>query len=167
MATHRIPILTWAANPGNSDVFFEPYTVKASNDVFAPLVAVFNNTSTKDGLHGRFTVPKNYSSNAKIIIFWTTTVTSGNVVWDFDYRAIGGDDAESMDPATTQESVTVTDAAPSAAHERMVATLSLTSGNLAVDDSVPFTLFRDGADASDTAAAAAILFEALFEYTDS
>jgi hypothetical protein len=167
MATHRIPIFGFGTVPDTSgNVFFEPYDVKATNDVWDRLVLIFNDTATRLGVHGGFTVPKNYVGTAKIIVVWTSTATSGDVVWDFDYRAVGGDDSESLDQSGTQESVTVTDTAPGAAHRRMEASMTLTSSNLAVDDEVEFTLFRDGT-ASDTIAAAVIVFQVLFEYADA
>lgn len=144
----------------------EPYTVKATNDVWQRLVVVFNDTSARIGLHGGFTVPKNYVGTAKLVVVWTSTAITGSVVWDADYRAITGNDTESLDQTTNQESVTVTDVAPGAAHRRLEALLALTSANLAADDEVEFALFRDGTDAADTMAAAAMLFQLLFEYTD-
>lgn len=168
MATHRIPILGWPTVPDTSgNVFFEQYDVKATNDVWDRLVAIFNDTSTRLGLHGGFTVPKNYVGTAKLVIVWTSTATSGNTVWDFDYRTVGGNDTTSLDQSGTEEAVTVTDAAPGAAHRRLEAIISLTSANLAADEEVEFTFFRDGADASDTMAAAAILFQLMFEYADA
>lgn len=168
MATHRIPVLGWATVPDTSgNVFFEPYTVKATNDVWGRLVAIFNDTATRLGLRGGFTIPKNFVGTPKIIVVWTSTATSGDVVWDFDYRAVGGDDTESLDQAGTQEAVTVTDTAPGAAHRRLEASMSLTAANLAVDDEVEFEIFRDGAAAGDTMAAAAIVFQVLFEYADA
>lgn len=168
MATHRIPILGFSTVPDASgNVFLEPYDVKATNDVWDRLVVIFNDTATRLGLQGGFVVPKNYVGSAKIIVVWTSTATSGNVAWDFDYRAVGGDDAESLDQSGTQESATVTDAAPGAAHRRLEAQISLTSANLAADDEVEFGLFRDGADGADTMTAAAIVFSVLFEYADA
>lgn len=168
MATHRIPILGWPSLPDASgNVFFEPYDVKASNDVWDRLVLIFNDTATRLGLRSGFTVPKNYVGGAKIIVVWTSTAVSGDVEWDLDYRAVGGNDAESMDQAGTQESVNQNDTAPSAAHERMETELALTAGNLAPDDEVLYELFRDGTDAGDTIAAAVIVFAVLFEYTDN
>jgi hypothetical protein len=89
------------------------------------------------------------------------------VEWDFDYRAVGGNDTESMDQSGTQESVNNNDTAPGAAHRRLECELTLTAGNFAADDEVLFTLFRDGTDAGDTMAAAAIVFQVLFEYADA
>src|SRR3990167_11147228 len=159
MATHRIPILGWGTVPDTSDnVFFEPYAIKATIDVWDRLVLVFNDTATRIGLVGGFTVPKNYVGGAKIIVVWTSTATAGDVEWDVDYRAVGVDDTASLDQAGTQESVNLNDTAPSAAHERMETSITLTAGNFAVDDEVEFTLFRDGTDVGDTIAAAAIAF---------
>ena len=167
MATHRLPILGWATVPDSSgNVFFEPQSVKGTNDPFAQLVAIFNDTATRIGLGGRFTVPKNYVGTPKLAVVWTATATSGDVEWDLDYRAVGGDDLESLDQAGSQESVNLNDTAPSAAWERMECLITL-SANFAVDDEVEFTLFRDGTDAGDTMAAAAILFNLLFEYADA
>lgn len=168
MATHRISIFGWSTVPDTSgDVFFEPYDVKATNDVWDYLVAIFNDTATRLGLRGKFDVPQNYVGSAKIIVHWTATATTSDVEWDFDYRAVGGDDAESLDQTGTQESVNVADTAPSAVNERMTATLSLTSTNIVAGDTVQFELFRDGTDAGDTMAAAAIVHDVLFEYADA
>lgn len=168
MATHRIPILGFGTVPDTSgNVFFEPYDIKATNDVWDRIILVFNDTATRLGLHGGFDVPQNYVGGATIVIQWSTTATSGDVEWDFDYRAIGGDDTESFDQAGTQESVNQNDTAPSAAHERMTASLALTASNFAAGDTVQFTLFRDGTDAGDTIAAAVMAFAVLFEYTDA
>lgn len=168
MATHRIPILGGTPIPDSSgDVFFEPYTVKATNDVWGRLVLIFEDTATRIGVRGGFTVPKNYVGSSKLIVVWTSTATTSDVEWDFDYRAVGGDDTESLDQTGTQESVNVNDTAPSIAHERLEANLTLTAGNFAVDDEVEFELFRDGTDGGDTMAAAAIVFSVSFEYSDA
>jgi hypothetical protein len=168
MATRRIPILGPGTIPDDSgDVFLEPYTVKATNDAWKRLMIVFNDTSGRVGLHGGFAVPRDFVGSPKIIVVWTSTATTGDVEWDFDYRAVGGDDVESLDQSGVSESVNVNDTAPSAGHERMEAVLSLTASNLSADDSVEFALFRDGADAGDTMAAAAIVENVLFEYSDA
>ena len=167
-ATHRIPILGWATIPeGSGDVFFEPYDVKATNDVWDRLIIVFTDTAERDALHGSFTVPQNYVGTANLIVVWTSLATSGDVEWDFDYRAVGGNDTESFDQTGTQESVNSNDTAPSAANERMEITISLTNGNFATGDNVLFTLFRDGTDAGDTLSDNVLLFELYFEYDDA
>lgn len=153
----------------SGNVFFEPYTIKATNDQWRHGHWIFNDTATRDLLYGLFNVPKNYVGTPLVVIVWTTTATSGNCVWDFDYRAVGGDDLESLDQTGTQEAVTVTDAAPSAANERMEVTIALTAGNFAVDDTVEFLIARDGAvgPGTDTIAAAVQLVGLYFQYNDA
>lgn len=166
MATARKSIFNHATVPDTSgNVFQEPYTVKATNDVWGHLVFIFNDTASRDGLLGQFYVPDNYASGANLVLLWTSTATSGDVEWDFDYRAVGGNDTESLDQAGTQESVNANDTAPSAVNERMEIAIALTDGNFAAEDTVEFELFRDGTDGGDGMAAAAILFDAWFEYT--
>ena len=170
MATHRIPILGWTTQPDTSgNVFLEAYPVKATNDRWDHAHFVFDNTSTKDSLFGTFNVPKNYVGTANLIIVWTSTATSGDVEWDFAYRAVGGNDTESLDQSGQQENLDSgnNDTAPSAANERMELSISLTDGNFASDDTVEFELSRDGTDAGDTLAAAVMLVGLYFEYDDA
>jgi len=170
MATLRLPILGWATKPDASgDVFFEPATIKATNDFFQGMVAVFNDSGADDELFGRFTVPKGYVGSAKLVIHWTTTATSGDVEFGFAYRAVGGNDTESLDQATAQESLLSgnNDTAPSAANERMEFLVTLTAGNFAEDDTVQFIFSREGLDAGDTLAAAVRIYGLSFEYADA
>lgn len=151
------------------ECYFEPYPILATNDVWDRLIGRFgsNNAAAPTvrlGLHGGFTIPKDYVGSAVLVIVWTATLTSGDVVWDFEYRAVGGNDTTSLDQAGTQESVTVTDTAPGAANRRLEATINLTSGNFAVDNEVEFFFARDGADAADTMAGSAMLFSLIFQY---
>jgi len=168
MATHRIPILGWNTLPDTSgSVFFEPYPTKATNDRWDHGHWVFNDTATRLELYSLFNVPKNYVGTASIIVVWTSTATSGNVVLDFDYRAVAGNDTESLDQTTQDEQLTVTDAAPGAANRRLETSMSVTSSNLVADDTVEFLIARDGASGSDTMAAAAQLVGLYFQYADA
>jgi hypothetical protein len=153
--------------PDDNNGRWQDLSTLGTNDHWAHPVYVFDNTATKDEAHGSFTVPKNYVGTANIIPVWSTTATSGDVEWDFEYRAVGGNDTESLDQATAQESVNSNDTAPSAAHERMEISISLTDGNFAADDTVQFRIGRDGTDAGDTIAAAVYLVGLLFEYADA
>ncbi len=168
MAEQRIPILGWGTVPDASgDVYLEPYDVSATNDKWKRLVWVFVDPgSNRRGLRGSFEVPSDYLTDSKLKIVWTSTVTSGNVEWDFDYRAVGGNDVESLDQTGTQETVNLEDAAPSAAHERLEHSIDLTQTNFAAHDTVTFELFRDGTDAGDTMVGDALVFEVLFSYDD-
>jgi hypothetical protein len=168
MATRRIPMLAWPTIPDASgDVWIEPYPLSATNDVWGALVVRFKDTATRIGLHGRIVVPKNYIGTPKVVIRWTSQVTAGNVVWDVDYRAVGPDNVESLDQATAQQSVTVTDAAPGATDRLLETSVALTAANLAVDDALEFILFRDGTDGADTMVGDAILTDLLLEYVDA
>ncbi len=170
MATFRMSIMGALAPDSTGNAFFEPYAIKASNDTFQHLVAILNDAASDCGFYGTFNVPKNYVGTAKIIPVWTSTATSGNAEFGFAYRAIGGDDAESLDQASFQEGpLYVQDAAPSASHERNTPSISLTSANLAADDTVEFYFFRDNnsTGGADDMAAAVILHDLIFEYADA
>lgn len=174
MATFRKPIIGFGAKPDTTgECFFEPYGVLATNEASHGdrIICRFgaNNAAeptVKHGFYGGFVVPKNYASTAVLVVVWTSTLTTGAVVWDFDYRTVGGDDTTSLDQATAEESVTVTDTAPGAAHRRMSPTISMTDGNFTADDEVEFFFARDGASASDTLAGSALLFSLAFQYND-
>lgn len=167
MATKRVPIVGWASKPDASgNVFFTPYSTVATNDHWDGLIAVYKDASGNIAIHGRFAVPHDYVGSAKAIVVWTSTATSGAIVWTFEYRAVGGNDTTSLDQATAAESVNGTPTAPGAAHRRMETALTLTAGNLAADNTVEFIFWRLSGSGSDTMAADGLLFELLFEYVD-
>jgi len=168
MATHRIGILGWNTAPdAGGQVFFEAYNVKATNDIFRHLALIFNNSGATNGIYGAFVVPANYVGSPVFKLYWTSTAITGNIKMDLDYRAIGGNDTESLDQATFQENLTVTDTAPSAVNERMEATMAATAGNFAADDIVEFFLTRESGNAADTMAAAVQIHGFTFEYSDA
>ena len=173
MATLRIPILGASVVPDTTgECWFEPYSILATNDVWKHLIARFGisnsaQPSVRHGFYGAFKVPKNFVGTAVLVVNWNATITTGNVVWDFDYRANGGDDAESLDQSGTQEAVTVTDAVSGTAHRLLQPTISLTSANFAADDLVEYYFARDGADAADTMAGSAMLHALQFQYADA
>ena len=162
MPTLSIHGAVGADNSG--EVFPERYTVEATNDVWDLPIWVFADGSTRTGFHGGFTVPDDYASGANLVVTWTSVATTGDWEIDFDYRAVGGNDSESLDQSGTQESVNANDTAPSAANERMKITIALTDGNFAAGDFVEFFFARDKSDAGDTIAAKVLLFDLEFEY---
>lgn len=162
----HVSLLDHALPDTSGNVFFESYAVKATNDFWPFEVCIFNDSGADNFLACQIRIPDDYSSAPVLKIKWTSTATSGNVRWAIAYRGIGGDDAESMDQATAIEKVEVTDAAPSAAHERnLVAMAAVTSGNFVAGETLEIRISREGLDAADTMAAAAILFDAYLEYT--
>lgn len=172
MATHTIPILGFQTNPDTTGrAWFETYTVKATNDIFKHLVLVLDNpgASQNHGVYGAFIVPNNFIGSPVVRIHWTSTATSGTCLFAFDYRAIGGDDAESLDQATFQEQIDISDVAPTATDRLLSVTGALTAGNFAIGDLVEFFFYRDGTTGAptDTLAAAVTVHGLYFEYSDT
>ena len=170
MATHVISAMGPQTIPDTTgSCFFATFDNTATNDNFKHVVIQFIDPVSSNeqfGIYGAFEVPQNYVGTAAIIPRWTSSATSGNARFEFSYRAIGGDDAESLDQATFQETVNVTDAAPSAAFERNTPSMALTSGNLAAGDTVEWYFTRK-ADGADTMAAGLTLHELVFSYADA
>ena len=164
----RVNMINAQTVPDSSgDVFFEPYSIKATNDLFKQLVLIFNNSGSIDEVSGVINVPQDYAGTlAKIVVDWTSTATSGDVEFEAAYRAVGGNDTGSLDQATYQEDLTtgLNDTAPSAAHERMEFKITLTHGNISAGDTLPFVFRRDSSDAGDTLGAAVIIHGLHFEY---
>lgn len=167
MATHRISCLGANTLPDTSgNVFMQPYPVLATNGFWKHAEFAFLDTATKDSLYTLFHVPENYVGNAKFYFIWTAGVTTGNVVWDADYRVVGGDDTTSLDQSTAQESLAVTASPPSAANNRRTPSVTPTAGNFTAGSTVELKISRDGSSGSDTMAATAQLMDVIFEYTD-
>jgi hypothetical protein len=174
VATHRIPILGFATRPDDTgQCWFEPADlVFGSNDLarqFLLRLGLSNaaEPTVKHGIYGSFRVPKNYIGTPVVVCEWSATVITNSVVFDFDYNTVAGSNAETLDPAAWQQSVTVTQAAPTTARFKRTATIALTAGNFAVDDIVQFFFGRDGVDAADNMAGAAWVAELTFEYADA
>jgi hypothetical protein len=168
MATHRLPITNFINPDDSGEVFLAPYSVFATNDQWKHLVIRMNDDDTnRVGFYGQFEVPQNYVDTASIVVVWTAQVTSNNAVFDFDYRAVGGNDTESLDQSGTQESVSTTDAAPSAVNERLEAELTVTDGNFAAGDTVEYFFALDGSDASCTISDVLQIFGLFFKFNDA
>ncbi len=170
MATIQVSALTGGVAPDSTGrCWLEPYDVFASNDVWKNLIYRFKNPAGGEahGFYGTFTVPQNYVGTATMVPVWTSTATSGNCRWRFTYRAVGGDDTESLDQSGNQEQVSVTDVAPTAAQRRLTPTMSLTAGNFAAGDTVEFLFERNDDTGVDTMAADAVVFDLIFQYSDS
>lgn len=166
MATHRVSFHGLLVPDTGGNVFWQPSSILDTNDL-APSVPVliFKDTATLDTAVATVMVPKNYVGTAQIILRYKTTVTTGNTLWTADYRAIA--ETESGDPSTWQESLAGTaTAVPGTTNLLKDITFTLTSANLAADDTLLIRIGRNGAGA-DTAAASLQLIDAILEYTDS
>ncbi len=171
MATHRLSILGGALPDATSRAFFEPYNVKATNDLFRQAVLILDDPGASEihGVYNSFNVPKNYVGTASVIVVYTSTATTGTAALAFDYRSVGGTDTESLDQATFQETTNGNASAPSAINERMELSISLTDSNLAADDTLSYFFTRDGAigGPTDDMAAALIVVDLLLQYDDA
>jgi hypothetical protein len=166
MATFRKSIIDWRVAPDASgNCFPQLYPLVATNDFWNNLFFNFNEPAADIYLYGAFEVPGNYVGSAKLIVVWTSQTTSGNFGIEFAYRAVGGNDSESLDQATAQETVNTTDVAPGATDRRMEISVNLTSGNLAAGDTVEWRFARD--DSADSIAGVVQIVDLLFEYADA
>lgn len=165
MATHRLSFASLLTPDTSGSVFWQPSSILDTNDL-APTsqVLIFADTSTLLTASCTFPVPKNFVGTAKVYVRYKTTVTSGNILWTVDYRAIAA--GESGDPSSWQESLAGS-ATAVAGTTNLLSDISftLTSANFAVDDTVLIRIGRNGAGA-DTAAASLQLVDAIFEYAD-
>lgn len=164
MATHRIPILGHATVPDVSgEVFFEPYAIEDTGAVINPLVLVFQNSGTKDGVRGSFQVPQNYVGSPVLRIVWTANATSGTVV--FDWSVLPRSGTEDMGAAAARTTETDSTTKGGTAFTRETNDITLTAGDYVAGDEVLFELFRD--TITDTMAASALVFGVYFEYADA
>lgn len=109
-----------------------------------------------------FRLPDDWVGAIDMKIFWVTTATSGNVVWQVQtgFIADGGDFDAALNAANT-----VTDAAQGVASRFNTATLSgLTLTGAAAGKWMHFRFFRDPAHASDTLGATASLLGIEMKY---
>lgn len=172
-ATRIVEMLNASTAPdATGDAFFEPASITGTNDLFRHMVLRLGASNVaaptvKSGVYGRFTVPEDYNTGGTVtcIVVWSSTLTSGDAVLDLDYRAVGSDNSESLDQTTAQESLSVTDTAPSSANLRMTATMTFTAGNLLAGDTVEFFFGRDGAASADTLAGSVLVHSVTFRYT--
>lgn len=171
MSVQQISILTANVVPDTTGrCWAETFDVAATNDVWKHLIFRFKDPSAAQahGIYGQFVVPQNYIGTASVVPAWTSTATSGNCRWRFTYRTVGGDDTTSLDQAGNEEQLSLTDAAPGAALRRMIPTgLTLTSANFAIGETVEFLFERNDDTGTDTMAADALLFDLLFQYSDT
>jgi len=169
MTTYRRSILQNILPDNSGDVYYSPFIEHASGDFWKQSIGVFKqDASNVNYLYGSSEIPLEYNSagTSKIISVWTAAATTGNVQWDFDYRSVAGNDSTSLDQTTAQEQLTVSDAAPSSAFNRLEASMTLTSSNLSGGSTLQWRLGRDGPSESSSMADEALLFDLLLEYED-
>lgn len=170
MATFQLEILGVQTMPDDTgNVIVDAYgNHDGGSAIMLPSIFSFLNQGTLNYLHGSFIVPQNYVGSPAIKALWSTTPTTGDYCWDFDYRAIA--DGESCDVTTAQESETTgsTSLSSYTARDLLVTSIgSLTAGNFSAGDLVFFRLGRDVATESSSIADELLLHKLIFEYTDA
>ncbi len=169
MATHRIPITGANTRPDNSgEVFFQPYSLidpgaSGANNI-DPMILTYNDSATKDALHGNFRVPENYQDNAIAQVVWTSSGTTGEVRWEMDYLARSGNEDMGAAPGSGFVVISTKGGTP---YEREESQMTLTAGDFIAGDEVLYRMHRDGTLEGGTGmATAAAVFGIYFEYTD-
>lgn len=166
MATYRLSFGALLSPDASGSVYWQPSGILDTNDL-APTdqVLIFADTATLLKSFAHLQVPKNFVGTAKVFLRLKCTATSGDVLMTLDYRSIAV--AETGDPATWQESLAGTATAiPATTNLFFDISFTLTSSNLAVDDTVLISVNRNCAGA-DTVAASIQLYDAIFEYADA
>jgi hypothetical protein len=119
------------------------------------LVIDFADGANTLSIQKQLKLPSDWSGNVDLQIWWYTTATAGNVVWQASTVCVAN--AETGDPAFSAAS-TVTDPAHGTTNQYNFATISaLTVSTCAVDEILYLRVFRDPTDGSDTLAATARL----------
>jgi len=161
-STHEIDIFDSNILPDNSgDMFFEPYSVTDTATVFNPLIARFNDTTTRVVVSGAFKIPENYDSSAQMIWDWTANASTGDVNIGMAYLTVStGEDFGGA--ATSTATGTFSKGATAFSRERSV--IELTSTDFARGDLVLFDAFVSGDESTTTLAAALLAFEISFRF---
>lgn len=122
-------------------------------------------------LRGTFETPESWTARTlQLAVIWTANHTSNSAIWQFRYKVIGGNDTTVVDidlTATTDEGssgayLTITDAAPSTAKERLTAFIALDESFWVANGTVVWELFR-AYTGSDTMNATAVLLDLMID----
>lgn len=135
--------------------------------VFIPVLG-FDSAGGLEGCWWEFPLPTDYLSGGTLVIFWLyNSVTAGNVKWQATLGAITPADADTPLEHAQAAAATVTTAINATEARRLLmSSITLTMDSAAAEDWINLRLFRDSADAADTAAAVdADVMGCLFKYT--
>lgn len=113
----------------------------------------------------RVSMPKRWDGSAiGFRVFWKTSGTSGNVLWQIKAVIRNDSSAEDLAFGTTTSTADNAQASANATSITTVAATVTPAGTAAANAEVEFVLFRDPANGSDTLNAAAIVTGALLFY---
>lgn len=164
--TDTFSILQNVMPDSSSDCFAQPASILLTNDRWDRLIYRFGasnvaNPTLKAGLAGGFQIPDSFLGNSFVVIDFTSTVTSGNAIWSFEYLVVSGNNVHTIDTNLITETIAFTGSAAAAAGNRVVVSQSL-AGPFLPGCHVLYRLQRDGTAGADTIAGSAILLNAQF-----
>ncbi len=116
-------------------------------------VLQFADTAGGFSAQNGFLLPADWAGAIDVKVIWRTSATSGNVKWSVSTISTATDATETDDPAFNTAS-TVTTAVPGTANRLQTSSIAgVTITGVAAGELLHLKVFRDGADAADTAAA--------------
>jgi hypothetical protein len=166
MTAFRLSFADLLVPDTSGNVFWQPASLIDTNDFYGTnQILAFANTATHDKANARIVVPKNYVGTATIVVRFKTTATSGDALWTCNYTSIAAN--ETGDPAAAQETLAGSaTAVPGTTNLLKDITFTLTSANIAPDDTLFIQIGRNGAGA-DTVASTLQLVDCFFDYADA
>jgi len=150
---HKVPVMAIGMKPSTTSGASGPsWTETTTNDIMLGYIEFADGSTT----YAHFSVPMPKSWNEGTITYvirWYSPTNTGNVVWGLQAVAVSNDDPLDASWGTEQ---TVTDGVTATGDYLISAESSALTvgGTPATDDAVYFRVYRKGADASDTVAAA-------------
>ena len=113
-------------------------------------------------------MPANYASGGALKIQWMANATTNAVKWQAQVGAVTADDADTpLEHALAAAATVTTNVNTTEARRLTESSITLTMDSAAAGDLVKLVLFRDPADAADTATVDAEVVACAFEYTTS
>ena len=168
MSTRRKDLaFNGSVRPATGDPYFAPYKLVNSASLQDPMVLVML-SAVVTVILGQIRIPEDYVGTPVLSIVWTSETTANTVDFKFRHRTIAGSDIELLDISTSPtelEDTSVNNGGPSAASERMLDTITLTSTDLAAGETLYYEFERDGV--TDDKADDITIWHLDFQYSDT
>ena len=115
-----------------------------------------------------FRMPANYASGGTLKIQWMANATANAVKWQAQVGAVTPDDADTpLEHALAAAATVTTNVNATEARRLTESSITLTMDSAAAGDLIKLVVFRDPADAADTATVDGEVTGVSFEYTTS
>lgn len=126
----------------------------------------FDGAGAVEGAWWTFVLPSDYASGGSLDIFWMANATANAVKWQTQVGAITPDDADTpLEHALAAAATVTTNVNTTEARRLTKSTITLTMDSAAGGDLIELVLFRDSADAADTATVDGEVIACIFSYT--